>query len=366
MSKPLTTRALNRATLARQMLLERSDRGIVESAAFLGGLQAQQSNDPYIGLWSRLQNFRHEDLTALVVDRTLLRGTTMRGTLHLHTATDFVGFRALVQPFLSQQWNSNFLKRFGGEDEKKALRFGTRLLDRGPLKAGAIGAALREKFPRAEPQALASLIALQDTLVQIPPTRIWGNNAAPLLARIGNWLDEVPAPTLSRTELVRRYLAAYGPASVADMATWSRLTRLGEAFKEIEDELVVFTGEDGRTLYDLADAPRPDEDVPAPVRFLPLYDNAYLGYDKRQRMLNEATAHLINMFQAFKPAVLIDGTVAAGWSVTVEKHAAVLGIDLYRKVTKREARELEAEGLAFLRFMQPDSANVEVRLEDKT
>ncbi|MDO8358508.1 MAG: crosslink repair DNA glycosylase YcaQ family protein, partial [Devosia sp.] len=146
----LTTRALNRATLARQMLLERSDRGIVDAVRFLGGLQAQQSNDPYIGLWSRLGGFTHEALTALIVDRTLARATTMRGTLHLHTADDLIGFRAQVDPFLKAQWKSNFLRRFGSEDQKAVHKAGVRLLDKSPMTSGALGKALREKFPTSE------------------------------------------------------------------------------------------------------------------------------------------------------------------------------------------------------------------------
>lgn len=366
MPKVLTIRALNRATLARQMLLERSDRGIADSAAFLGGLQAQQSNDPYVGLWSRLDAFRHEDLTALIVGKTLLRATTMRGTLHLHTAGDLVGFRALVQPFLSAQWKSNFLRRFGSEDKAKVLKAGIRLLDKGPMTAGALNKALKEKFASAEPIALSSLLQLHETLIQIPPTRIWGTGSAPILSRIPNWLDEVPAPVLTREELVRRYLRAFGPASVNDMAIWCRLTRLGDAFNAIRDELTEFEDENGRVLYDYPDAPRPDEDVPAPIRFLPLYDNVYLGYDKRQRMLNEETAHVVSMFEQFKPAVLIDGTISAGWSISVKKDAAELEVELYRKMTRRQRSELEAEGKRFAKFMAEEAKSWSVALIDKT
>jgi len=178
----LTNRQLNRATLARQMLLERSDIDNAEAVRFLGGLQAQQSNDPYIALWSRLSGFRHEDLTALIVNRTLARATTMRGTLHLHTADDLIGFRALVADFLKAMWKSNFLKRFGNEDEKKVLRAGVKLLDaKAPMTAGALGKALQEKFPTAEPLAMSVLLQVNETLVQVPPTRIWGNGSAPML-----------------------------------------------------------------------------------------------------------------------------------------------------------------------------------------
>ncbi len=361
-ASPLTHRDLNRATLARQMLLERSDTTIVGAVEFLGGLQSQQTHDPYIGLWSRLAGFRHEDLTALILDRTLNRATTMRGTLHLHTADDLLGFRALVAPFLAAQWKSNFLRRFGTEDAASVRRAGVALLDKGPMTSGALGKALHQAFPTAEPLALATQIQLHETLVQIPPTRIWGNNAAPLLARVENWLPPPYDRPLSRETLVRRYLRAWGPASVNDMAIWCRRTRLGTEFEALRDELVTFTDEDGRTLYDFPDAPRPDAATPAPVRFLPLYDNVYLGYDNRRRMLSEATASMINMFEYFKAAVLIDGTVNAGWVINDRKGEAEIEVELHRAITKAERRDLEAEGLRFLEFIRPDAPSRAVRV----
>jgi hypothetical protein len=290
----------------------------------------------------------------------------MRGTLHLHTVPDLVGFRALVQPFLSAQWKSNFLKRFGSEDKAKVLKAGVRLLDKSPMTAGALNKALKEKFPSAEPLALSAAVALHETLVQIPPTRLWGNGSAPILQRIERYLPEVPAPALTRTELVRRYLRAFGPASVNDMQIWCRLTKLSAEFETIKDELAVFKDEDGRTLYDFPDAPRPDEDTPAPVRFLPLYDNVYLGYDDRRRMLNQETVHLMNMFQSFKPAVLIDGTISAGWALARKKGAATLEVELYRKTIKRERDEIEEEGEKFLAFLAPEAESRSVAFTQKS
>lgn len=366
MPNVLTTRALNRATLARQMLLERSERGIAEATAFLCGLQAQQTHDPYIGLWSRLRGFRHEDLTALIVERTLNRATTMRGTLHLHTADDLFGIRALVQPFLEGAWQSNFKKRLGEEDPKAVLRLARRLIDKGPMTAGALGKRLKEKFASADPLSMTALLQMHDILVQVPPTRIWGSGHAPLLTRAQNWLQPPHQRPLGRKELVRRYLAAFGPASVNDMQIWCRLTRLGAEFEALGDELVRFTDEDGRELFDLADAPRPDPDTPAPVRFLPLYDNVYLGYDDRRRMLSADTAHMLSMFRQFKPAVLVDGMVAAGWVISVKKDAAVIEIECYRKMRNAERRQLEFEGLAFLRFMQAEAKSWDVVLTAQT
>lgn len=358
----LTLRQLNRATLARQMLLERSDISISEAVRFLGGLQAQQSNDPYIGLWSRLEGFTHQALTALIVDRTLARATTMRGTLHLHTADDLVGFRALVQDYLTATWRSGFRKRFAGQDEKKVHREGLKQFKHGPTTIGAVGKALHEKFPEAEAMALSVFMQMSETLIQVPPTRIWDNGSPPLLLRIEEWL---PGQTsaLTRTDLVRRYLAAYGPASINDMQVWCRLTKLSAEFKAIEKELVTFEDEDGRVLYDLPDAPRPPADTPAPVRFLPLYDNAYLGYDNRRRMLAESDLKRINIFENFKPGVLVDGIISGGYVVSRKKDAARLEIEPYHKLTRKQVRDLEAEGERFLRFMEEDATSLIVEVQ---
>lgn len=356
MPEVLTNRKLNRATLARQMLLQRSDMTTVEAVHFLGGLQAQQSNDPYIGLWSRLDGFMHEALTALIVDKTLARATTMRGTLHLHTADDLIGFRALVQNYLMATWRSGFRKRFAGQDEAAVHREGLKVLKKGPTTIGAVGTALKAKFPEAEALALQVFVQMSETLIQVPPTRIWGNGSPPLLERAEVWLGK-RKPALSRIDLVRRYLVAYGPASINDMQIWCRLTKLSVEFKALEKELVVFEGEDGRMLYDLPDAPRPPADTPAPVRFLPLYDNAYLGYDNRRRMIDERTASGINLFENFKPAVLIDGVIGAGYVVSRKKDAARLEIEPYHKLTKKQVREIEAEGEPFLRFMEEGAAS---------
>ena len=303
MTRPLTHRALNRATLARQMLLERSDIGIVEATRFLGGLQAQQSNDPYIALWSRLNGFRHEDLTQLIVDRVLNRATSMRGTLHLHTADDLLGIRALVEPFLKRQWKSNFLRRFGGHDPEKVLAADGGCSTRQPMTAGALQQALQEKFPGGEPLAMSTLLQLHEDADPDPADPHLGQRLrAPILTRIENWLPAPYERPLSRADLVRRYLAAFGPATVNDMRTGAGSPSSRRNSRRSSGELVVLEDVDGRTLYDLPDAPRPDADTPAPVRFLPLYDNVYLGYDNRRRMLSDGDRRLINLFQNFKPA----------------------------------------------------------------
>jgi len=358
----LTDRQLNRATLARQLLLERSDMGITDAIAWLLGLQAQQTHDPYIALWSRLEGFTHEALTALIVDRSLARATTMRGTLHLHTIDDLIGIREQMQPFLRSVWQSNFRKRFGDNDEAQVLELARELLDAEPMTAGQLGKRLSERFPRGEPLALTMLLQSTDTLIQIPPTRIWGSGHSPVITRIGNWLPAPYERPIARETLVRRYLAAYGPASVADMQSWSRLTKLGEVFVALRPELVSFTAPDGRELFDLPDAPRPDADTPAPVRFLPLYENAILGYDNRRRFLVQGDELRGDFVNNVKPGVLVDGLMSAGWHIDSKKGAAVLTVTPYHQLGKTDIAEIEREGLKFLHFMEEKAETFDVRV----
>lgn len=355
MTRPiLTNRQLNRATLARQMLLERSDMGLAEAVQFVIGLQGQVSEGPYQGLWSRLRDFRHEALTALIVDRTLVRATSLRSTLHLHTVDDLLGLRPHVQPTLDRMWQSAFgNRRFGGNDVAAVQKAGVRLLDEGPMTGGQLGAALSEEFPDGEPLAKSVLLQVKDILVQIPPTRIWGSGHAPLLTRAQNWVPKPHKRPMTREALVLRYLAAYGPASVNDMQAWAGMTRLSEAFGGVRDQLVEFEGEDGRVLYDLPDAPRPEADTPAPVRFLPDYDNVLLGFADRSRIVGaDDQKRLVELSRSFR-AVLIDGVVTASWSIAREKDQATLTVTPFRKLLKREIRDIEREGVAYLGFMEP-------------
>jgi hypothetical protein len=362
MSVPvLTRRQLNRATLARQMLLARVDRPIVEAIAFLLGPQAQISEGPYQALWSRLVGFRHEAMTALIEERTLLRATSMRGTLHLHSVPDMVGIRKLVQPVLERMWSGQFARLFGGGDRQAVIRAGRRVLDKGPLTAGALRKALVERFPDPDPLSMTTLLQVSDTLVQIPPTRIWGSGHAPILTRIGNWID-VPKPAITRRQLVKRYLAAFGPASVADMQAWCGLTRLDADFKAVRGELIELRDEAGRVLYDLPDAPRPDADTPAPVRFLPVYDNVILGFADRSRMVAAADVGRLWQGETNRGSVLIDGTVAASWGFAKGKAGAVLDILTGGPVRGKTREDLQAEAEAFLAFMS-DGKGGDVKIE---
>lgn len=360
MSMPvLTRRQLNRATLARQMLLVRPGRPILETIAFLLGPQAQISEGPYKALWSRLQGFSHQDLTRLIEEKSLLRATSMRGTLHLHTVPDMVGIRRLMQPVLDRMWQSNFAKAFGAGDRQAVVRAGRRLLDKEPMTAGALRKALVERFPGPDPLAMTVLLQVSDILVQIPPTRIWGSGHAPILTRIGNWI-EPPKPAIARRDLVLRYLAAFGPASVADMQTWCGLTRLDADFAALSDQLMTFIDETGRTLYDLPDAPRPSADTAAPVRFLPVYDNVILGYADRSRIVDPADIGRLWQGETNRGSILIDGMVGPSWEFSKTKAGGMLDIRVGRPLAGHDKAVLEGEAEAFVGFMT-DGKGGEVR-----
>src|SRR6185312_70444 len=357
----LSTRRLNRATLDRQMLLERQRLGLVAAVDTLIGLQGQVSEGPYQGLWSRLEGFRHEELTALIVDRTLVRATSLRSTLHLHTVDDLLGLRPHVQPTLDRMWQSAFgNRRFGDNDVDAVRKAGVALLNKTPMTGGALGKALQEQFPDGEPLAKSVLLQVKEILIQIPPTRVWGSGHAPVLARAENWVPKPHRRPLKLDELVVRYLRAYGPASVGDMQSWSGIGKLAPVFAALGDRLRTYAGEDGRVLYDLADATLPAADVEAPVRFLPDYDNAVLGYERRERIVSAGDQkRLAALTRSFR-AVLVDGVVAGSWSIGRKKQDATLTLTPFRRLLKREQRAIEQEGVAFLAFMEDGAERREV------
>ncbi len=363
MPQLLTDRQLNRATLARQWMLERSDVAIPDAVAFLLGLQAQTSAGPYQALWNRLAGFRHEDLTALIVDKSMLRATTMRTTLHLHTAADMRSMRPVMQAVLDRTWTSTFRKRFADADHSAVHLVGIELLNEAPMTSGNLGKRLAETWPQSEPLALAQLLHCRETLIQIPPTRIWGHGGAPLLSRIENWTGQGLDMPIALPDLVRRYLAAYGPASVMDMQSWSGLTKLAPAFEALRGELVEFTGEDGRILYDIPDGLRPDPDTPAPVRFMPEYDNVWLGFADRYRIQPELARNRMVLVNGYIAAYTVDGFIAGNWTLKRNKNDIAITILPFRTLTKAETADVEAEAHAHGAFLADGKGSVTVAWE---
>ncbi|MFJ9031643.1 winged helix DNA-binding domain-containing protein [Streptomyces sp. NPDC102274] len=316
----LDTRALNRATLARQLLLDRADVPVLDAVAHLGGLQAQEPQEPFVGLWSRLRGFDPAALSDLLTGRRVVRTHLMRRTVHLVTAGDALAWRARHDTMLRQRVLGNYRRELEGIDLDELAAAGRAVMaDNEPRSMTELARALAERWPTPGSRALGEmLIAALVPMAQLPPRGLWRTRAGVRNVPLSSWLGrEIDPPSPDGADpvgqaLVRRYLAVFGPAASADLRAWCGLAGLPAAVAAIREELVTFRDERGRELLDLPDAPRPDPGTPAPVRFLPAFDNAILGYHDRGRIIDDAHRGLS---VAGARVVLVDGRVAATWNV---------------------------------------------------
>ncbi|MFF4293844.1 winged helix DNA-binding domain-containing protein [Streptomyces vinaceus] len=316
----LDARALGRATLARQLLLDRADLPVLDAVAHLGGLQAQEPQEPFVGLWSRLRAFDPTALSDLLVQRHVVRTHLMRRTVHLVTSEDALAWRARHGAMLRQRVLGVYRRELDGVDLDELAAAGRAVMaDEEPRSMTELARALAGRWPAPGPRALGEmLIAALLPVAQAPPRGLWRTKAGVRNVLLSSWLGrEIDPPSPDGSDpvgqaLVRRYLAAYGPAASADLRAWCGLAGLPAAVAAVREELVSFRDERGRELLDLPDAPRPDPDTPAPVRFLPAFDNAILGYDDRSRIVDDAHRGLS---VAGERVVLVDGRVAATWTV---------------------------------------------------
>jgi winged helix DNA-binding protein len=301
---PVTLRELNRATLARQLLLERVDLSAVDTIAHLAGMQGQDSSAPYIGLWSRLAGFRRDELTRAVERGDVVRSSLMRLTIHLATADDFRWLRPTLAPMLEQKARGR--ARLLGADLRAIEQAARRRLATGPATMVELRALAD---PTLDKGALADFLHAHIPFTHVPPSGTWRFNGRSLHARA----DDLATPELGR--LVVRYLQAFGPATVRDIQAWSGLTRLRAAVDGLGDRLLELQGDDGVTYYDLPDAPRPPAEQPAPVRFLPVWDNLLFAHADRTRVIPDG---LRPVDVIGKPTYLVDGVVAGTWRWTGE------------------------------------------------
>ncbi|WP_236796239.1 winged helix DNA-binding domain-containing protein [Amycolatopsis sp. GM8] len=357
----LGDRALNRATLARQLLLDRAGIPVLDAVAHLCGLQAQEPQEPFAGLWSRLRAFDPAELSGLLTGRRVVRTHLMRRTVHLLTAGDALAWRARHDAMLRRRVLGNYRRELDGIDLDELAAAGRAMLaDDEPRSMMELGRALAERWPAPGPRALGeALIAALVPVAQLPPRGLWRTKAGVRNVLLSSWLGReiesiVDGSDSVGQELVRRYLAAFGPAATADLRAWCGLAGLPVAVKSIRGELVAFRDERGRELIDLPGAPRPDLETPAPVRFLPAFDNAILGYHDRRRIIDDAHRGLS---VAGERVTLVDGRVAATWTVDDD---TVLVTPLRRFTrAERTAVTKEARELAlFLSEKESDRARL--------
>ncbi|WP_141578605.1 winged helix DNA-binding domain-containing protein [Actinomadura sp. WMMA1423] len=352
MATELGRRALNRALLARQLLLERHAMPALEAIEHLVGMQAQAPGPPHIGLWSRLADYSLEEAGELIADRRALRMVLMRGTLHLVSARDARALRPLTQAIRDGHLRSRAaeLERV---DLAAVVAWARALLEEEPRTDKDLRALLAERWPDEDPALLAWAVRLSLPLVQVPPRGIWGASGAAKHTTLDNWLGPgASAPSLE--DLVRRYLAAFGPASVQDVQQWAGLTRLGEVVERLRPELVTFQDENGRTLYDLPDAPRPGPGAEAPVRFVPDFDNLLLSHADRTRVISEEhRGRVFTVNGIIRATFLVDGFVHGMWKIEKGRGEAVLRLEPFAPVPRPERAALEEEGMRLLAAAHP-------------
>lgn len=360
----LSRRALNRTLLGRQLLLERVDRPATAVIEHLVGMQAQEPIDPYVALWTRIEAFDPQELSALIEERRAVRGSTLRTTLHLMTARDFLALRPVLQDVLERAWRSSpFAKDLVGVDLAELLAAGRKFVEAEPITTAQLAKLLAERWPDRVPNSLAYASRFLLPIVQVPPRGLWGKKAGPKATTAQVWLGQELATETAADEAILRYLAAFGPATVADMRIWSWLTGLREVVDRLRPRLRTYRDEAGRELFDVEDGLFVDPDVPAPVRFLPQYDNIFLSHDDRSRILIErmTVPGLI-----WRGGVMVDGFISGAWRIRREKRVATMTIELVTKVTPAQRLEIEEEATRLFAFLHADAETRDIQIVDAT
>jgi hypothetical protein len=350
----LDRRTLNRTLLARQLLLARVDDDPVDVAERLVGLQAQVPLDPYIGIWTRVHPFDPEELGRALLERRCVRMTLLRSTLHLVSSADALRIRPLLQGMLERAFAASpFARRLAGLDLSRVVERGRRLVEEEPLTLARLRAALADEWPGVDANALAYAVRYLLPLVQVTPRGVWGRTLQPTVTTLESWLGEEEAGGgSSLDEVVLRYLRAFGPASGADVRTWSWLGDVRGVLARLRPRLRVYRDESGRELFDVADGVFADPSSPAPVRFLPQYDNVFLSHAERGRIADRVRWD--GSF-AHRGAFLVDGFLAGAWRLREEKREATLAVEVRTPIRAGERRRLREEAEALLVFLAPEA-----------
>jgi len=360
----LTARQLNRTTLLRQSLLERSTGGAVASVTRLAGLQAQYPNSPYIALWSRVDGFSIPDLERALDDRSVVKATVMRGTLHLVAAADYPAFSVASSVARIANWRPS-AERVGvrtADLHRRLLAFcsepRTVAEMEADLEAVVSDSSLVGKVPTGVRHVAFRMADAHGWLVHVPPSGRWDSFAKPRYIDASVWLPgaERPSPVDALRIAVERYLPAYGPASVADIGKWvgqPRLPQVRATLEALGDRVRRFRASDGRELVDLDGAPLATAEEPAPVRFLARWDSVLIGYERRDRILPDAIAEDVirSKHGDFLPSFTVDGYVAGTWSMAEAAGTTIVTLTPSVPVTTAARNEVTEEAERLGRFI---------------
>lgn len=364
----LTLRQLNRALLARQGLLGRLWLPVFAALSMFAGLQAQVQNPPYIGLWTRLQDFRRAELTEAMEAKEVVRATLMRSTLHLFNAEDYCQFRIALQPALQRALNGFFGARARSLPRAPLIEAAWEFFRTKPRTFVELRAMLGEIAPNQDRDAMAYLIRTELPLVQLPPGGTWGYGGDVYYALSETYLGK-PLAEGETPNLLRLYLGAFGPATIADMQAWSGIPKLKEVVHGMRDQLLHFRDEKGRELFDVLGGSLPPENRAAPVRFIPEYDNLIIAHAERQRILPEVHRTKVFLSAArVRATFLVDGMVAGTWKIEKAgrgaQKKATLVIEPFEPLTAQVEAELVEEGEQLMRFVEEEIEKAEIRLSN--
>jgi DNA glycosylase AlkZ-like len=360
----LTLRQMNRATLARQMLLARERVTPVKAIERLVAMQAQWPRPPFLGLWSRVQGFERADLAGLLARRLVVRATSVRGTLHLVTAKDYVALRPTLQPMLEAGLQSILGRRGTLVQVEPLIAQARALLAEEPKTFGELREEFLKAHPESDERAMGYAVRMLLPLVQFPEADLpWSFRPDPRFALADRWLGRlVPREGVTRPEaLILRYLGGYGPSSVADAQAWSGLRGLRDRFEALRPRLLSFRDEQGRELFDLPQAPRPAGNVKAPVRLVPEYDNLIATRADERFVAQRDRPRVFLSALRIAATVLVDGFAAGTWKIERGKTAAKMTVETFSPFAPRVRKEVVAEAEALLHFAERDAATFEVR-----
>ena len=344
----LSTRELNRALLARQLLLERSSLPLPAALEQAAGLQAQYAPSPYVGLWSRLRGFRRDDLTRALEDRRAVQATLLRSTIHVVSAADYPPFAEAVRRARREWWERAARRELDGVDLETAAALVRERLAAGPARQAELAGLLAE---RGFPKAAWNGVGLWVDMVRVPPSGTWERRRADLYGLAEDWLGPWRVGEADALEhLVRRYLAGFGPASLADLGSWAGLplTRVRPVLERVGTRR--FRDDQGGELFDLPGAPLPEPGTPAPPRFLSTWDANLLVHARRTQLLPERYRPRIFHVRAPHsfPTFLVDGAVAGTW----RHREGRVQLEPFEPLPRATRRELEAEAERLAAFHQ--------------
>ena len=354
MTETLSVRDLSRATLARQMLLARETTTVPRALERLLAVQSQWPKPPFVAFWSRLEGFTRDGLSELAKKNAVVRGTAFRGTIFLMLPKDYAAFRASIQPTLERGLISVAGKHVPEKERDAVVTLARKFFAKTPASFDALRDELAKRgHENARIRAEAYVARLRIPLLQVATDVDWGWHGQCDFALAESMVKEPIATELADDALVLRYLAALGPATVADAQNFLGVTKLKYSFARLRDKLVVFENDAGKELFDLPKAPRPGGDVEAPVRFLPDFDNVVMGHlDRRRAVPEEFKAKVFLPGLVVARTFLVDGFVAGTWKVDVAKKKATITVT---KLGKKLPPAVLEEAEKLVRFMEPEA-----------